>query len=161
MSFMNNNSGNSFLNNSFLNSNGNSSSNNNLDSLYAEMAKLRAAQNSQTMVYRTVFNDINDEWSNCTEDERNFINADIDYQNANIAYQQQFNAFLLDLVGTQFINSQYGKSAEVVLATLKSAKSKYKKNSADNIATVKAENAELQKQLQELRQMLGIEEGGK
>lgn len=127
-----------------------------MNSLYAELSRLRAQQSSQPMVFRTVFNDIADEWSNCTEDERRFVNEDTDYQNANLSYQQQFNSFLLELVGTQFINSQYGKSAEQVLVALRKAKDKYRKENAETMATVRAENAELQRQLKELKEALGV-----
>ena len=119
--------------------------------LYNDYNKLRNAVPTQPIAYRTVFNDIADEWANCTEEERRFIDGDPEYINANLTYQQQFNAFLLDMVGLQFINSQYGKSAESVLITLKNAKAKYKKEAAESIASVKAENAALQKQLEELK----------
>ena len=123
----------------------------NYDMLYNDYNKLRNAVPTQPIAYRTVFNDIADEWANCTEEERRFIDSDPEYINANLTYQQQFNAFLLDMVGLQFINSQYGKSAESVLITLKNAKAKYKKEAAESIASVKAENAALQKQLEELK----------
>lgn len=123
----------------------------NYDMLYNDYNKLRNAVPTQPIAYRTVFNDIADEWANCTEEERRFIDGDPEYINANLTYQQQFNAFLLDMVGLQFINSQYGKSAESVLITLKNAKAKYKKEAAESIASVKAENAALQKQLEELK----------
>lgn len=125
----------------------------NLDSLYNEVARLKA-QPTQPITYRTVFNDISDEWAAASEDERSFIESDPDYRAANVTYQQQFNAFLLELVGVQFINSQYGKSAESVYLALKSAKNKYKKETAENVASVKAENAELQRQLEELKRMI-------
>ena len=96
----------------------------NYDMLYNDYNKLRNAVPTQPIAYRTVFNDIADEWANCTEEERRFIDGDPEYINANLTYQQQFNAFLLDMVGLQFINSQYGKSAESVLITLKNAKAK-------------------------------------
>jgi hypothetical protein len=123
----------------------------NYDMLYNDYNKMRNAVPTQPIAYRTVFNDIADEWANCTEEERRFIDGDPEYVNANLTYQQQFNAFLLDMVGLQFINSQYGKSAESVLVTLKNAKAKYKKEAAESIASVKAENAALQKQLEELK----------
>lgn len=130
-----------------------------LENLYGDYGRLRSAvPSAQPVAYRTVFNDIADEWANCSEDERNFIDSDKEYINANLIYQQQFNAFLLDLVGTQFINSQYGKSAESVLLALRNAKSRYKKDTADNIASVKAENAELQRQIAELQRIVA---GGK
>jgi hypothetical protein len=119
--------------------------------LYNDYNQMRNAVPTQPIAYRTVFNDIADEWANCTEEERRFIDGDPEYVNANLTYQQQFNAFLLDMVGLQFINSQYGKSAESVLVTLKNAKAKYKKEAAESIASVKAENAALQKQLEELK----------
>lgn len=122
--------------------------------LYAEMARLKSMQPTQPIAYRTVFNDIADEWANCSEEEKNFIDKDKEYTMANLTYQQQFNAFLLELVGTQFINSQYGKSAESVLIALRNAKAKYKKDTADSVALVKAENEELQRQLKELKEMI-------
>lgn len=127
--------------------------NTNLDSLYNEVARLKA-QPTQPIAYRTVFNDISDEWANASEDERQFIESDQDYRAANVTYQQQFNAFLLELVGVQFINSQYGKSAESVYLALKNAKNKYKKETAESVASVKAENVELQRQLEELKRMI-------
>lgn len=125
-----------------------------IDSLYAELARLKSQSTTQPIGYRTVFNDISDEWANCSDDERKYIENDAEYVAANIMYQQQFNAFLLDLVGIQFVNSQYGKSAESVYLALKNAKSKYKKEAADNIASVKAENMELQRQLEELKKIV-------
>lgn len=126
-----------------------------IDALYGEFARLKGGMpTAQPMAYRTVFNDIADEWANCSDDEKRFIDSDNDYINANITYQQQFNAFLLDMVGMQFINSQYGKSAEAVLVALRNAKSRYKKEAADNIAMVKAENLALQQQLKELKALV-------
>lgn len=126
-----------------------------IDQLYSEISRLKSAIPSvQPAAYRTVFNDIADEWANCSEDERKFIDSDTEYISANITYQQQFNAFLLDMVGLQFVNSQYGKSAESVLVALRNAKAKYKKAASDNIAAVKAENVELQRQLTELQKMI-------
>lgn len=133
---------------------------NNFDMLYGDYSRLKnAIPNAQPIAYRTVFNDIADEWANCSEDERRFIDSDNEYINANLIYQQQFNAFLLDLVGLQFVNSQYGKSAEGVLVSLRNAKAKYKKEAAESVASVKAENAELQRQLEELKAMIAM--GGK
>lgn len=135
---------------------GQQSMRNSIDALYADYGRLKGAvPAAQPIAYRTVFNDIADEWANCSEDERRFIDADKEYLSANVNYQQQFNAFLLDLVGMQFINSQYGPSAEAVLIALRNAKSRYKKDTADNIASVKAENIELQRQIAELRMMMG------
>lgn len=126
-----------------------------IESMYADYGRLKSAMpTAQPVAYRTVFNDIADEWANCSEDERTFIDSDKEYITANLTYQQQFNAFLLDIVGMQFINSQYGKSAESVLVALRNAKSRYKKDTADNIASVKAENAELQRQIMELQRLI-------
>ena len=38
--------------------------------------QLQQLQNTPINNYRTVFNDISDEWNSCSEDERNFINKD-------------------------------------------------------------------------------------
>lgn len=103
--------------------------------------------------YRTVFNDITDEWSNCSEDERKFIEQDQEYINANLSYAQQFNAFLLDQFGLQFSNSKYGASAEKVLISLRNARGRFRSNTAEDLAKIKDENAALQKQLKELEEL--------
>lgn len=58
------------------------------------------------------------------------------------------------MVGTQFANSKYGKSAESLLVALREAKSRYKKETTENIVQVKAENESLQKQIEELKEMI-------
>ena len=83
--------------------------------------------------YRTVFNDISDEWTSCAEDERKFIEQDAGYQQANLEYAQQFNAFLLDQYGLQFANSKYGASAEKVLIAMRQARQKYKTAATEDI----------------------------
>jgi hypothetical protein len=121
------------------------------DNLYQELGRLRNAPYNQ---YRTVFNDIADEWGNCSEDERRFIESDADYMQANVAYAQQFNAFLLDQFGLQFANSKYGTSAEQVLITLRNARGKYRTNAIEDVAKIKSENALLQKQIKELEDII-------
>ena len=104
--------------------------------------------------YRTVFNDISDEWTSCAEDERNFIEQDAGYQQANLEYAQQFNAFLLDQYGLQFANSKYGASAEKVLIAMRQARQKYKTAATEDLNKIKNENAALQKQLKELEELI-------
>ena len=124
-----------------------------LATLYGELNRLKSQQ-PQPIPYRTVFNDIADEWGDSSDEEKKFIDNDKDYINANLNYQQQFNSFLLELVGTQFANSKYGKSAESLLIALREAKSRYKKETTENIVQVKAENESLQKQIEELKEMI-------
>lgn len=126
--------------------------NTNVNDMYQELGRLRNAPYNQ---YRTVFNDIADEWGNCSEEERRFIEQDAEYNQANIAYAQQFNAFLLDQFGLQFANSKYGISAEKVLESLKNARSKFRKVTIEDVSKIKSENALLQKQLKELEELLG------
>lgn len=126
--------------------------NTNVNDMYQELGRLRNAPYNQ---YRTVFNDIADEWGNCSEEERRFIEQDAEYNQANIAYAQQFNAFLLDQFGLQFANSKYGISAERVLESLKNARSKFRKVTIEDVSKIKSENALLQKQLKELEELLG------
>lgn len=104
--------------------------------------------------YRTVFNDISDEWTSCAEDERKFIEQDAGYQQANLEYAQQFNAFLLDQYGLQFANSKYGASAEKVLIAMRQARQKYKTAATEDLNKIKNENAALQKQLKELEELI-------
>lgn len=124
-----------------------------LATLCGELNRLKSQQ-PQPIPYRTVFNDIADEWGGSSDEEKKFIDNDKDYINANLNYQQQFNSFLLELVGTQFANSKYGKSAESLLVALREAKSRYKKETTENIVQVKAENESLQKQIEELKEMI-------
>lgn len=126
--------------------------NTNVNDIYQELGRLRNAPYNQ---YRTVFNDIADEWGNCSEEERRFIEQDAEYNQANIAYAQQFNAFLLDQFGLQFANSKYGISAERVLESLKNARSKFRKVTIEDVSKIKSENALLQKQIKELEELLG------
>lgn len=126
--------------------------NTNVNDMYQELGRLRNAPYNQ---YRTVFNDIADEWGNCSEEERRFIEQDAEYNQANIAYAQQFNAFLLDQFGLQFANSKYGISAERVLESLKNARSKFRKVTIEDVSKIKSENALLQKQIKELEELLG------
>ena len=130
---------------------GGRNSNTNTNDLYQELGRLRNAPYNQ---YRNVFNDIADEWGNCTEEERKFIEQDSEYSQANIAYAQQFNAFLLDQFGLQFANSKYGISAERVLESLKNARSKFHKVAIEDVSKIKTENALLQKQIKELEEIL-------
>lgn len=121
---------------------------------YEELLKLKAAQAQQPQPYRTVFNDIADEWSSCSEEERNFIEQDPSYVKANIDYSQQFNSFLLDQFGLQFINSKYGTSAEKVLIALKDARNKFRKSTIEDVNKIKNENLALQKQVKELEELI-------
>lgn len=125
--------------------------NTNVNDIYQELGRLRNAPYNQ---YRTVFNDIADEWGNCSEEERRFIEQDAEYNQANIAYAQQFNAFLLDQFGLQFANSKYGISAERVLESLKNARSKFRKVTIEDVSKIKSENALLQKQIKELEELI-------
>ena len=104
--------------------------------------------------YRTVFNDIADEWGNCSEEERRFIEQDPEYVQANIVYAQQFNSFLLDQFGLQFANSKYGDSAEKVLISLRNARGKFRTSTIEDVAKIKNENLQLQKQIKELEDLI-------
>lgn len=119
--------------------------------IYQELNRI---QNTPYNQYRTVFNDIADEWGNCSEDERRFIEQDADYINANVTYAQQFNSFLLDQFGLQFANSKYGTSAEKVLIELRKARSKYQTITREDVNKIKNENALLQKQIRELEELI-------
>ena len=126
--------------------------------LYSELTKFRnIAPAPAPVAYRTVFNDIADEWGNCSEDERRFIDTDLDYVNANLRYQQQFNAFLLEMVGTQFINSPYGKSAEEVLVTLRQARGRYRSKTAEMASSIQDENKQLRAEIEKLKEALKYE----
>ena len=125
-------------------------SNANID-IYQRLTEMR---NTPFQNYRTVFNDITDEWSNCSEDERKFIEQDKEYIDANVIYAQQFNAFLLDQLGLQFSNSKYGASAEKVLIALRNAKGRFRTTTAEDLAKIRDENALLQKQIKELEELI-------
>lgn len=127
-----------------------SGTNSNVD-IYQRLADMRS---TPFQAYRTVFNDITDEWSNCSEDERKYIEQDKEYIEANVIYAQQFNAFLLDQLGLQFSNSKYGASAEKVLIALRNAKGRFRTNTAEDLAKIKDENASLQKQIKELEELI-------
>jgi hypothetical protein len=123
----------------------------NLDSAYQEILKMRATPYNN---YRTVFNDISDEWTACSEEERKFIEQDREYAQANFEYAQQFNAFLIDQFGLQFANSKYGSSAEKVLLSMKNARSRFRTSTIEDVNRIKNENAALQRQIKELEEMI-------
>ena len=123
----------------------------NVSSPYADLARVRNTPYNQ---YRTVFNDIADEWGNCSEEERRFIEQDASYMQANLVYAQQFNSFLLDQFGLQFANSKYGDSAEKVLIALRNARGKFRTSTIEDVAKIKNENLQLQKQLKELEDLI-------
>lgn len=116
--------------------------------------QLQQLQSTPLNNYRTVFNDIADEWNACSEEERNFINNDTEYASANLAYAQQFNAFLIEQFGLQFANSKYGASAEKVLVALRNARSRFHAATAEDVKRIKDENAALQRQLKELEDLI-------
>lgn len=125
---------------------------NSLTDMYQELNRIRnTAPYNQ---YRTVFNDIADEWGSCSEEERKFIENDVDYMQANLAYAQQFNSFLLDQFGLQFANSKYGVSAEQVLVALRKARGKFRTSAIEDVAKIKNENLQLQKQIKELESLI-------
>lgn len=123
----------------------------NVTNPYGEFGRVRNTPYNQ---YRTVFNDIADEWGNCSEEERRFIEQDTDYIQANIVYAQQFNSFLLDQFGLQFANSKYGDSAEKVLISLRNARGKFRTSAIEDVAKIKNENLQLQKQIKELEDLI-------
>lgn len=116
--------------------------------------QLQQLQSTPLNNYRTVFNDIADEWNACNEEERNFINNDTEYASANLAYAQQFNAFLIEQFGLQFANSKYGASAEKVLVALRNARGRFHAATAEDVKRIKDENAALQRQLKELEDLI-------
>lgn len=119
---------------------------------YQKMMEMRTNMTYNT--YRTVFNDISDEWGNCSQEERKFIEQDNEYAQANLEYTQQFNAFLLDQFGLQFVNSKYGVSAEKVLLAMRSARGRYRTSTVEDMNKIKSENAALQQQLRELEALI-------
>lgn len=122
--------------------------------IYEEIARLKNAT-LQMPNYRTVFNDIADEWNKCTAEEQAFINNDEDYVKSNLKYQQAFNSFLLEMVGQQFVMSPYGKTAEEVLLTMKRAKERYRQNTDNTVRSVQEQNEILRSEIAELKKILG------
>lgn len=118
---------------------------------YQELLRLKNTPFNQ---YRTVFNDIADEWGACSEEERRFIEQDAEYMQSNLIYAQQFNSFLLDQFGLQFANSKYGVSAEKVLVAIKNARGRYRTSAIEDVAKIKNENAMLQSRIQELEDLI-------
>lgn len=124
------------------------------NNIYEELARLKNAT-LQMPSYRTVFNDIADEWNKCTAEEQAFINNDEDYVKSNLKYQQAFNSFLLEMVGQQFVVSPYGKTAEEVLITLRQAKERYRQNTDNTVRSVQEQNEVLKAEIAELKKILG------
>ena len=137
--------------NNFLNSNSNAAFDARTNNIYQQLQQL---QSTPVNNFRTVFNDISDEWSACNEEERKFIEQDTEYLQANLAYAQQFNAFLIEQFGLQFSNSKYGSSAEKVLLSIRNAKGRYHTAATEDVKRIKEENIELQRQIKELEDLI-------
>lgn len=126
----------------------------NSSNIYEELARLKNAS-LQLPTYRTVFNDISDEWNKATAEEQAFINNDEDYIKANLKYQQAFNYFLLEMVGQQFIASPHGATAEEVLLSLRHAKERYREKADSTVKSVQEQNEMLKAEIAELKKALG------
>lgn len=124
------------------------------NNIYEELARLKNAS-LQLPSYRTVFNDIADEWNKCTAEEQAFINNDEEYVKSNLKYQQAFNSFLLEMVGQQFVSSPHGRTAEEVLLSMKKAKDKYRQKADSTVKSVQEQNEVLRAEIAELKKILG------
>lgn len=121
--------------------------------IYAEIDRLKSAS-LPLPTYRTVFSDIADEWGKCSSEEQSFINNDEKYVQANLEYQQAFNSFLLEIIGPQFLNSTYGRTAEGVLVALRQAKENYRQKADLTVRNVQEQNEQLKAELAELKKLL-------
>lgn len=134
----------------------NPTSNPDLNDLYGKIEALKA-QKEQVLNpprKRTVYDDINDTWNSLSSDEQHFIENSDEYKNANIFYQQQFNAFLIERMGDEFLKSKYGTAPEKVLGVIKEKKDEYQKNLSNDISTIKEQNKLLMKQNEELNKII-------
>jgi hypothetical protein len=61
------------------------------------------------------------------------------------------------MVGTQFINSPYGKSAEEVLVTLRQARGRYRSKTAEMASSIQDENKQLRAEIEKLKEALKYE----
>jgi hypothetical protein len=121
---------------------------NSLEDAYQKLEFLKAQQNllhskDQSQI-RNVFSDIANEWSSVSEDERSFIESSKEYRAADLRYQQEFTAFLIEYLGNDFLKSSHGKAAEEVLAVIKSKKDSYKNKFADDISEIRNKNSQLE-----------------
>ena len=124
------------------------------NNIYEELARLKNAS-LQLPSYRTVFNDIADEWSKSTAEEQAFINNDEEYVKSNLKYQQAFNSFLLEMVGQQFAASPHGRTAEEVLISMRKAKERYRQKTDTTVKNVQEQNEVLKAEIAELKKILG------
>ena len=134
----------------------NPTSNPDLNDLYGKIEALKA-QKEQVLNpprKRTVYDDINDTWNSLSSDEQHFIENSDEYKNANMFYQQQFNAFLIERMGDEFLKSKYGTAPEKVLGVIKEKKDEYQKNLSNDISTIKEQNKLLMKQNEELNKII-------
>lgn len=134
----------------------NPTNNPDLNDLYGKIEALKA-QKEQVLNpprKRTVYDDINDTWNSLSSDEQHFIENSDEYKNANMFYQQQFNAFLIERMGDEFLKSKYGTAPEKVLGVIKEKKDEYQKNLSNDISTIKEQNKLLMKQNEELNKII-------
>lgn len=141
------NNDNSLFSNSYLNN-----ASNNLSEAYKklELLKQQANMTQQPQNQKTVFTDIISEWDSASDDEKIFIENSKEYIEANTNYQKEFNAFLIEHLGDDFIRSKHGLSAEKLLNTIKNRKEAYKNKFAADIESIKEINSKLEKNNEEL-----------
>lgn len=126
-----------------------------LDALKAQKNYMNNAQpqtqDDEVLAKRkTVYTDIQQVWSELSNDEKQFIESSEEYIQANIEYQNAFNQFLLERMGDEFLVSKYGMAPEKVLGAIKKKKEEYQNNLSSDISTIKSQNQYLLQKNEEL-----------
>jgi hypothetical protein len=134
--------------------NNNIPSSSSLNDAYKQLEFLKAQheslQHHANENSKNVFSDIVDEWGKASEDEKIFIQNSQEYQSANAQYEQEFNAFLIEYLGNDFLKSPHGKAAENVLAVIRNRKDNYKNKFANDISEIREKNSKLEQNNEEL-----------
>ena len=63
------------------------------------------------------------------------------------------------MVGAQFINSAYGKSAEEVLLALRQARGRYRSKTAEVASSIQDENRILRAEIEKLKEVINERQG--
>lgn len=110
-------------------------------------------QQANQQSYRTVFNDISDEFKDLPQDEINFIVTSKEYQALNAKYQDEFSQFLISKFSNEYLQTGKQKTLEEMLNMIRTKKEEYKKNFKNEINEIRDQNKALAERNNQLAEM--------
>lgn len=120
-----------------------------VNDIYRKIDALKIQQAQQTNA-RNAYDDLRSLYKDMSADERRYIESSDEFIKANMEYQEAFGNFMIDRMGSDFLQSQYGSTVEKTIAVIKRKKEEYHDHLAEDINTIKEQNASLMSKNDEL-----------